>query len=117
LKSLFDANPAKKRIIITDNTHDISLLQDFAKIFLGQKVHTILSLTDFWMMHESESGIFCISHSLLEIHGDSQYLKRHSLYELRRNTENTIETTIDKLIEFGYTHANHLGELATYRRE
>ena len=28
-----------------------------------------------------------------------------------------IEDTIDKLIEFGYLHASHLGELATYRRE
>jgi transcription-repair coupling factor (superfamily II helicase) len=117
LKGLFDTNTATKQIIITDNTHDIDLLQYFAKTILSKQVSIISSLTDFWMMQESVHGIFCLSHSLLEIHGDSEYLRRHSLYELRRNTENTIENTIDKLIEFGYTHAYHAGELATYRKE
>ena len=55
--------------------------------------------------------------SLLETSGNIAYLRRHSLHEIARNTEQTIEDTIEKLIEFGYIHASHLGELATYRRE
>lgn len=68
-------------------------------------------------MYEASVGIFVIPASLLEMSGDIAYLRRHSLHEIERNTEQTIEDTIEKLIEFGYTHASHLGELATYRRE
>ncbi len=69
------------------------------------------------MMSESQAGIFVISSTLLEISGDIDYLRRHSLYEITRGAEQTIENVIEKLIEFGYIHATHLGELATYRRE
>ena len=69
------------------------------------------------MMQESKEGIFCLRSSLLEIDGNLEYLKKHSLYTIHRNDAKTIESTIDKLIEFGYHHAQHLGELGTYRRE
>jgi hypothetical protein len=69
------------------------------------------------MMIEAPVGIFVISATLLETSGDLAYLRRHSLYAVDRGTEQTIENTIEKLIEFGYTYAHHLGELATYRRE
>ena len=69
------------------------------------------------MMYEAQSGIFVIPAQLLETSGDIGYLRRHSLYEIMRGAEQTIETVIEKLIEFGYSHAQHLGELATYRRE
>ncbi len=117
LKSLFDENKKDKYIIITDIDEEINLLRYFAKVILNQPVHIIHTLAEFWMMQEAVSGIFCISSSLLETHGNLGYLKKHSLYELKRGTEDTIENIIEKLIEFGYTHAHHLGELATYRRE
>ncbi|NRH21003.1 DEAD/DEAH box helicase [Candidatus Gracilibacteria bacterium] len=115
MKSLFDIG--EKNIIITDNTTDISLMQSFAKVVLGQDIYILRTFDEFWMMHEARTGIFCIPTSLLETHGNIEYLKKHSLYEIERNTEQTIENSIEKLIDFGYTHASHLGELATYRRE
>jgi hypothetical protein len=117
LKSLFDKNPRDKSVIITDSDEEINLLRYFAKIILEQPVHAIQTLSEFWMMQEATGGIFCIPTSLLETHGNMSYLKKHSLYELKRGTEQTIESVIEKLIEFGYIHAHHLGELATYRRE
>lgn len=69
------------------------------------------------MMQESKEGIFCIRASLLETDGSIDYLKKHSLYSINRGTSITIETAIEKLIEFGYHHAHYLGELGTYRRE
>ncbi len=116
LKSLFDENQTDKHIIITDNTTDIDLLRQFAKIIVSQPVHIVESLSDFWMMQESGRGLFCIPSSLLETHGNMDYLKRHSLFELKRGSQQSIEATIEKLIEFGYIHAHHAWELATYRR-
>jgi transcription-repair coupling factor len=117
LKSLFDNNPKDKYIIISDSEKDIGLMQSFARIILGQQIHLLSNLAEFWSIEEAKSGIFCIPSSLLETHGNIQYLQKHSLYEIRRNKEQTLESVIEKLIEFGYTHAHHLGELATYRRE
>ena len=92
-------------------------MRQFAKTVLGNPVQVLTGLAEFWMMYEASVGIFVISASLLEMSGDIGYLKRHSLHEIVRGTEQTIENTIEKLIEFGYTHAHHLRELATYRRE
>ncbi len=92
-------------------------MRQFAKTVLGTPVHILADFAEFWMMHEASVGIFVIPASLLETSGDIEYLRRHSLYEIVRGTEQTIEDTIEKLIEFGYIHASHLGELATYRRE
>ena len=69
------------------------------------------------MAYEASVGIFVIPASLLEMSGNIAYLRRHSLHEIHRGIEQSIENTIEKLIEFGYIHAHHLGELATYRRE
>ncbi len=92
-------------------------MRSFANIILGKNIHILHELGELWMMHEATTGIYCIPTSLLETHGDLGYLQQHSLYEIARNTNQTIETTIEKLIDFGYTHAVHLGEFATYRRE
>lgn len=115
LKSLFCQGD--KHIIITDSDSDIDLLGSFAKTILGKNIHILREFGEFWMMHEAITGIYCIPTSLLETHGDLGYLQKHSLYEIRRNTHQTIEETIEKLIDFGYNHATHLGEFATYRRE
>jgi transcription-repair coupling factor (superfamily II helicase) len=120
LKSLFATDSGiewRKQIIITDSEADIDILRQFAKTVLGTPVQILGDLGEFWMMSEAHAGIFVIPTSLLETSGDMTYLRRHSLYEISRGTEQTIENTIEKLIEFGYTHAQHLGELATYRRE
>ncbi len=92
-------------------------MRQFAKTVLDAPVQILSDLAEFWMMYEASAGIFVIPASLLEMSGDIGYLRRHSLHEITRGTEQTIEDTIEKLIEFGYTHAHHLGELATYRRE
>jgi transcription-repair coupling factor (superfamily II helicase) len=115
MKSLFDAN--KKQIIITDSDTDIQLLQSFAKMILERPVSIAHDLSELWTARESGTGIWCIPISLLEIHGDTKYLERHSLHEIRRNSGESIEQIIEKLIEFGYNHAHHIGELATYKRE
>jgi transcription-repair coupling factor len=106
-----------KQVIITDSDTDIAILRQFAKTVLETPVHILESLADFWMMIEATVGIFVIPAQILETSGDLSYLRRHSLYEIVRGTEQTIDTVISQLIEFGYTHASHLGELATYRRE
>ena len=115
MKSLFDEN--QKQIIITDSDSDIQLLQSFAKMILERPVSIAHDLSELWTARESGTGIWCIPTSLLEIHGDTKYLERHSLHEIRRNTGESIEQIIEKLIEFGYNHAHHIGELATYKRE
>ena len=117
LKSLFDNNPNNKYSVITDSEQDINLMQSFAKTILKQEIYQIKSLAELWMIEESLGGIFVIHTSLLETHGKIAYLKKHSLYTITRWQEQTLENTIEKLIEFGYTHAHHLWELATYRRE
>ena len=96
---------------------DITILRQFAKIVLGHPFHILEGLGDFWMMLEASAGFFVVPVSLLETSGDISYLKQHSLYEISRGTDQMIDTVISQLIEFGYTHASHLGELATYRRE
>ncbi len=100
LKSLFDSNPNDKYIIISDSEKDIDLMQSFAKIILGQEIHLLSNLAEFWSIEEVKSGIFCIPASLLETHGNIQYLQKHSLYEIKRNKEQTLESVIEKLIEF-----------------
>ncbi|MBC7498322.1 DEAD/DEAH box helicase [Candidatus Gracilibacteria bacterium] len=107
----------QKKVIITDSESDISILRQFAKTVLDTPIQLLTDLAEFWMMSESHAGIFVISSTLLETSGDIGYLRRHSLYEITRGAEQTIENVIEKLIEFGYIHATHLGELATYRRE
>ena len=92
-------------------------MRQFAKTVLGTPVHILESLADFWMMSEASARIFVIPASLLETSGDLGYLRRHSLYQIQRGAEQGIDMVIEQLIEFGYTHASHLGELATYRRE
>lgn len=84
---------------------------------ISTPVHILGGLVDFWMMLEAPVGFFVIPASLLETSGDMNYLRRHSLYEVSRGSEQSIDIVIAQLIEFGYTHASHLGELATYRRE
>ena len=108
LKSLFDKNSNDKYIIITDSDEDINLMQSFAKMIFKQEIHKINNLAEFWTIEETTSGIFCIPTSLLETHGNLKYLQKHSLYEIKRNKEQTLENVIEKLIEFGYTHAQHL---------
>ena len=106
-----------KNIIITDSDADIQLLQSFAREVLGSPIQYVDTLAEFWSMHEATTGIFCVPISVLETHGNIGYIEKHSLHRIIRNTEQTIECTIEKLIEFWYTHTQNLGELATYRRE
>ncbi len=106
-----------KNIIITDSDTDIQLLQSFARDVLGSPIQYVDTLAEFWSMYEATTGIFCVPISLLETHGNIEYIEKHSLHRIIRNTEQTIECTIEKLIEFWYTHTQNLGELATYRRE
>lgn len=92
-------------------------MQSFAREIFGSPIQYVNNISEFWHMYESTSGTFCITTSLLETHGDREYLEKHSLYKITRNTEQIIEVTIEKLIEFWYSHTQYLGELATYRRE
>ena len=92
-------------------------MRQFAKTVLDTPVQILADLAEFWMAYEASVGIFVIPASLLEMSGNIAYLRRHSLHEIHRGIEQSIEDTIEKLIEFGYIHAHHLGELATYRRE
>ncbi len=87
-------------MIITDSEGDITILQYFAKIVLGSPIHIVTGLVDFWMMLESATGIFVVSSDLLETDGDIDYLSRHSLHEIKRGSGQTIEDTINKLIDF-----------------
>ncbi len=67
-------------------------------------------------MKESESGIFAIPLPLLETSGELSYMRRHSLAHIERGSNMTIDWLIEVLIQFGYNHADHIWELATYRR-
>ena len=98
LKSLFDTE--KKNIIITDNLSDISLMQTYKKTILNQDIYILKSFDEFWMMYEKNIGNFCIPTSLLEFQGNLEYLKKHSLYEIQRNSTEKIENIIEKLIDF-----------------
>lgn len=115
MKSLLSWND--KNIIITDSIKDSTLMQSFAKEIIGSPIQYINDISEFWHMYESTSGTFCIPTSLLETHGNLEYLEKHSLYRIARNTEQTIDGTIEKLIAFWYIHTQYPGELATYRRE
>lgn len=92
-------------------------MQSFAKTILHQDIYVLKSFDEFWMMYEKNIGNFCIPTSLLEFQGNLEYLKKHSLYEIRRNSTEKIENIIEKLIDFWYNHSHHVGELGTYRRE
>ena len=71
-------------------------MQSFAREIFGSPIQYVNNISEFWHM----SGTFCITTSLLETHGDREYLEKHSLYKITRNTEQIIEVTIEKLIEF-----------------
>ena len=69
-------------------------------------------------MLEQTAGIFCLDYRVLEIAGTSEYIRRVSTFDIIRGSVSlSPEGTIEKLIEFGYTHSPHRGELGTYKRE
>jgi transcription-repair coupling factor (superfamily II helicase) len=83
---------------------------------LGAPVQIVEGLADYWTMVEATSGLWVVPSSVLETSGSIEYLKKHSLYEISRGQTQTIDQLIEGLIQCGYTHAHHLGELATYQR-
>lgn len=69
-------------------------------------------------MTEQSSGIFFLEHQVLEIGGTTDYIKRISTFDIIRwSVLFSPENIIEKLIEFGYIHSPHNGELGTYKRE
>jgi transcription-repair coupling factor len=91
-------------------------LRSFANIVLGTSVQIVEGLADYWMMLDATSGFWVVASSVLEMNGGIDYLRKHSLYEISRGQSQTIDQLIEGLIQCGYSHAHHLGELATYQR-
>ncbi len=91
-------------------------MRSFANIVLGAPIYIVEGLADYWTMVEATDGLWVVPSSVLETHGSIDYLRRHSLYEISRGQSQTIDQLIEGLIQCGYSHAHHLGELATYQR-
>jgi transcription-repair coupling factor (superfamily II helicase) len=83
---------------------------------LGVPVQIVQGLADYWTMIEATSGLWVVPSHILETNGGIDYLRKHSLYEISRGQRQTIDQLIEGLIQCGYSHAHHLGELATYQR-
>lgn len=115
MQSLFEAE--KKYLIITDKEDEIKLMQLFAKDIFARDLHSIKSISDFWYMTESASGIWCMHSRLLELTGNLHHLQQHSRYDIARLAHVPIEMVIERLIDFGYSHSSYPGELGSYRRE
>ena len=92
-------------------------MREFAKYIIGETIQTVSSLTEFWGMREESRGIFVMEHAVLELAGSIEYLRKHSLFEIKRGIEQSIESVIEKLIAFGYVHASYIGEPGSYKRE
>lgn len=103
MKSLFALDT--KHIIITDKDDDIRLLQDFANMILGIHPYMVSSLSELWMMEESNTGLWIIPSSILEVSGTLYELRRSSLYEVTRGIEKSPDALIEDLIRLGYTHS------------
>jgi transcription-repair coupling factor (superfamily II helicase) len=83
---------------------------------LGVSIQVVDGLADYWTMIEATNGFWVVPSHILETNGGIDYLRKHSLYEISRGQSQTIDQLIEGLIQCGYSHAHHLGELATYQR-
>jgi transcription-repair coupling factor (superfamily II helicase) len=120
LKELFQHNNREwliPRLIITDKDEDLSLMQNFASTVFGEEIYRIKNLSDLWSLSPEKDKTYTISHMLLENIGSIEYLKRHSIFTVKRWDTLKMEECIEILLWFWYTHRDHTGELSTYKRE
>ncbi len=109
--------PEHAYLIITDKDEDLSFMRKFAYTILGMHIHRIENMSELWSLSIEARKIYCISSHLLEHIGNIDYIKRQTVYELKRNAEIKIDDCIEKLIQFWYNHSDYRGEIGTYKRE
>ena len=114
LKGLFLDNA--KNIIITDSDRDIQIIEHFSEKITGTCWQKIETLSDFWNYTEASSGTFYMRPHLLETDGSEEYLRRKSIFSLKRGNIETIESVIERLIEMGYEHQEGIDLPGSYKR-
>ncbi len=74
----------EKHIIITDKEDDLRALCEMGSRILGQEILFCESLADVLLIEHSLLQIFVIKNTLIEIAGNTEYLKRKSVLKISR---------------------------------
>ncbi|MBP6981863.1 hypothetical protein KBB25_03760, partial [Candidatus Gracilibacteria bacterium] len=114
LKSLFDG---EKNIVLTDNEGDISSLANFSEKITGTEWMKIQSISEFWAAIESKKGSYILHPRLLETSGSVEYLRKKTLFSLKRGENIKEEIVIEKLIEMGYVYGESLDQPGIYKKD
>lgn len=113
LKSLFALSD--KCIIITDSERDMRLLSEGSST-IEHDIYPIHTLADFFQMEQAGSGKYIMPHTLLEMGGGYDYLRRKSLLSIMRNSKVAPENIIESLLSMGYHHAEYLDDDGSYKK-
>lgn len=108
-----------KTLIITDHNSDYILLQTFARKIFPQKITLVETMSHFLSLVQDtslEAGIFVMHPSILESQWTLHFLKKTHTLRIFQNENISIETLIQKLVDFWYTHDDALSQPFSYRR-
>lgn len=114
LKSLFDG---EKNMVLTDNEWDISSLANFSEKITGTEWLKIQSISEFWAAIESKKWSYILHPRLLETSGSVEYLRKKTLFSLKRWENIKEELVIEKLIEMGYAYGESLDQPGIYKKD